>query len=192
MNDENRVNIVLAGRGGQGILFATTVLEKAALARGDDVIGSETHGMAQRGGSVVSHLKLGGAAGPLVPAGEAHIVLSLERTETFRVLRFLRPGGACLANIRDEDGVPDKVLEGLEAMDVSFFRLDADAVARRLGAPQAANVAMLGLLASWPGAPFSKDELREALGRSGAERFRETNLAVFEKGLEQAKADLGS
>jgi len=187
MKSENGVNIVLGGRGGQGILFATAVLERASLDRGADLIGSETHGMAQRGGSVVSHLKVGSARNPLVASGEADILVSLEKTETYRNLHFLKKGGACFANIPEGDELDPRVASFLKESGASFFRLDADGVARGSGAPQATNVALLGLLASWSESPFSKEELEAALGKSGAPRFREKNLEVFRAGYEEGK-----
>jgi indolepyruvate ferredoxin oxidoreductase beta subunit len=187
MKNGNGVNIVLGGRGGQGILFATAVLEKASLDRGSDLIGSETHGMAQRGGSVVSHLKVGSARNPRVASGEADILLSLEKTETYRNLHFLKKGGACFANIPEGDELDPRVASFLKESGAPFFRLDADDVAREAGSPQATNVALLGLLASWDGSPFSKEELEAALGKSGAPRFREKNLEVFLAGYDRSR-----
>ncbi|MBW1920143.1 MAG: 2-oxoacid:acceptor oxidoreductase family protein, partial [Deltaproteobacteria bacterium] len=75
------VDIVLCGLGGQGILFMTRVIAQAALDKGLNIMGAETHGMAQRGGSVVSHLRLGQAQGSLVRTGSAHFLLGLDENE---------------------------------------------------------------------------------------------------------------
>jgi indolepyruvate ferredoxin oxidoreductase beta subunit len=188
MKEGKGVNIVLGGRGGQGILFSTTVLERAAVNAGVDVIGSETHGMAQRGGSVVSHLKVGKAHGPLVASGEADILVSLDKTEAYRNLHFLRSGGTCFSSVTEGDEIDPKVASYLEETGIRLFHLDADSIARSLGSPQAANVALLGLLASWPDSPFSEAELTASLKNSGAERFREKNLEVFAEGCRAGKA----
>jgi indolepyruvate ferredoxin oxidoreductase beta subunit len=181
------VNIVLGGRGGQGILFATAVLERTAMDLCFDVLGSETHGMAQRGGSVISHLKVGRTLGPLVSAGEGDLLLSLEKTETYRNLPFLRRGATCLANFPPSAEVDPRIRAYLEEASIAFFDLDADGIAQKLGALQASNVALLGLMAAWPASPFPEPAIRMALGRTGAERFREKNLEVFEAGLHAAK-----
>ncbi|MHC4780257.1 MAG: indolepyruvate oxidoreductase subunit beta [Planctomycetota bacterium] len=186
MKKGDRLNIVLCGRGGQGILFATAVLEQAAMSLGLDVIGSETHGMAQRGGSVVSHLKVGESLSPLVASGEADILLSLESTETYRNLHFLSKGGTCFANFPAGVEPDGRVAAFLERNSIPLFRVDADSTARDLGSPQASNVALLGLLGSWTVSPFSADLLREAISKTGAERFRAKNLEVFEAGLSRA------
>jgi indolepyruvate ferredoxin oxidoreductase beta subunit len=185
--DGKGINIVLGGRGGQGILFASTLLEQAAVDLGLDVIGSETHGMAQRGGSVVSHLKVGGAKGPLVASGEADLLVSLEKTETYRTLPFLRAGGTCFTNVPEGDALDGRVTDYASSRSIPLFRLDADAVARACKAPQATNVAMLGLLASWPDSPFSRETLAGIIRTRGAERFREVNLEVFEKGYAEGR-----
>ncbi|MHC4598046.1 MAG: indolepyruvate oxidoreductase subunit beta [Planctomycetota bacterium] len=187
MKDGKSLNIVLGGRGGQGILFATAVLERTAMDLGFDVLGSETHGMAQRGGSVISHLKVGRNLGPLVGAGEGDLLLSLEKTETYRNLPFLKRGGAVLANFPPSAEVDPRIRAYLEETDITFFDLDADGIARGLGSLQASNVALLGLMAAWPASPFPEAAMRAALGKTGAERFREKNLEVFEAGLNAAK-----
>ena len=89
----DKSNFVLCGLGGQGILFMTKVLSETALRKGYNVMGAETHGMAQRGGSVVSHLRLGDVKGSLVSNGSAHLLLSLDEVEGYRNLPFLSKGG---------------------------------------------------------------------------------------------------
>ena len=84
------INFVLGGLGGQGILFMTKILANTALTKGYRVMGAETHGMAQRGGSVVSHLRLGDIESSLVKNGSAHFLLALEENEAYRNLPFLK------------------------------------------------------------------------------------------------------
>lgn len=187
MKTNANANFVLSGRGGQGILFATAVLERACLDEGWDLIGSETHGMAQRGGSVVSHLKIGKSLGPLVAAGEADVLLSLERNETLRCLPFLRRGGACFTNQPDGVAFAPKVAAMLEEKGSALFALDADGLARELRAPRAANAALLGLFAAWPDNPFPEGSLRKAVSLTGNERFRAKNLEVFEAAFARAR-----
>ncbi|MHC5039714.1 MAG: 2-oxoacid:acceptor oxidoreductase family protein [Planctomycetota bacterium] len=187
MSDGNGVNIVVGGRGGQGVLFATAILEGAAVRLGMDVIGSETHGMAQRGGSVVSHFKLGKRRSPLVASGEADILISLEKTETYRNLPFLKAGGTCFANLPEGEAFDAKIAAFLEKARIGCFTLDADALARSLDAPQATNVILIGLFASWPEAPFTREDFLGALETTGAARFRRKNREVFEAGFEAGR-----
>ena len=95
---EPRFQLVVAGVGGQGILFATRLLEEAALARGLPVLGAETHGMSQRGGSVLSHFKVGPFRSPMVRRGTADCLLGMELTEAYRNAAYLRPGGLAILN----------------------------------------------------------------------------------------------
>ena len=97
-----KINMVLCGLGGQGILFMTKVLARTALEKGMDVLGAETHGMAQRGGSEISHLRLGPVNGSLVNAGECHHLLALDEYEAYRNLPFLAPGSRLYANVAGE------------------------------------------------------------------------------------------
>jgi len=92
------INFVLSGLGGQGILFMTKLLAQSAVNKGLKILVGETHGMAQRGGSVVSHLRVGDVKGSLVRAGSAHILLALEENEAYRNIPFLAKGGKLYAN----------------------------------------------------------------------------------------------
>jgi indolepyruvate ferredoxin oxidoreductase beta subunit len=91
-----KINLVLSGLGGQGILFMTKLLARTAVDKGFKILVAETHGMAQRGGSVVSHLRVGDVKGSLVRAGSAHILLALEENEAYRNIPFLARGGGTL------------------------------------------------------------------------------------------------
>ena len=86
------INIALCGLGGQGILFMTKVLAQAAMDKGLNIIGAETHGMAQRGGSVISHLRIGDAESSLVRSGTANLLLALEENEGYRNLPLMADG----------------------------------------------------------------------------------------------------
>nr|NJM02148.1 hypothetical protein [Desulfobacula sp.] len=90
------INYVLSGLGGQGILFMTKVFAAAALEKGYNVLGAETHGMAQRGGSVVSHLRVGEARSSLVRAGAADFLISMDESEAYRYLPYLKKAGPYL------------------------------------------------------------------------------------------------
>lgn len=122
--------IVISGVGGQGVLFVTRLLAEAAIGRGLSVLTSETHGMAQRGGSVVSHLKVGAFSSPLIRSGCADGLLGLKAESLALHGHFIHTDGWRVVN---SAGTPDGV-----------DPVDADAVAARIGNPRAVNLVVLG------------------------------------------------
>jgi indolepyruvate ferredoxin oxidoreductase beta subunit len=130
-----RQQIVLSGVGGQGILFLSRLLAEAAIAGGFPVLASETHGMAQRGGVVVSHLKVGGFDSPLVRTGRADLLLVLKEENVALHREFLADGGTLVVN------APVLIDAGPR---VRVHAVDADALALSAGAPHAVNLVLLG------------------------------------------------
>ena len=130
-----RQQIVLSGVGGQGILFLSRLLAEAAIAVGLPVITSETHGMAQRGGVVVSHLKVGGFESPLVRTGRADLLLVLKEENVALHREFLADGGTLVVN------APAPIDAGPR---VRVHTVDADALALSAGTPHAVNLVLLG------------------------------------------------
>jgi indolepyruvate ferredoxin oxidoreductase beta subunit len=178
------LNIVLCGLGGQGILFMTKVLAESSLEKGFRVLGAETHGMAQRGGSVVSHLRIGDVESSLVRAGGADIVLALDGQEGFRNLAFLRPGGRLYANAADGALPGKEVNDYLEKLGITYRSVPAGIEAMKLGAPKGTNLFLLGFYSAFESVPADSDELRRTIERITPERFLEANLKVFDAGLE--------
>lgn len=176
------LQVILAGVGGQGILFATRIFSELALAQGYDVIGSETHGMAQRGGSVVSHLKIGDYSSPLVRQGTADILFSFDRDEAYRTLGFLKRGGLCFVNSPREDFWDAGIKAYLEENEIRAYSFPADKVALALGAPRSANLALIGYALSTPDVPFTYEDIKETIVRVSPPRFRDVNLQAFDTG----------
>jgi indolepyruvate ferredoxin oxidoreductase beta subunit len=130
MSAEIRQQIVVSGVGGQGVLFIARLLAETAMARGLPVFTSETHGMAQRGGTVISHIKVGVFASPLIRAGQADGLVALVAENVALHTYFLRPGGWTAVNgPSGGDGV---------------WAHDATAEACALGQPRAVNLILLG------------------------------------------------
>jgi indolepyruvate ferredoxin oxidoreductase beta subunit len=178
-------NVVLAGVGGQGILFASRILFEAAMAKGQKVMGAETHGMSQRGGSVVSHFKMGDQASSMVIPGTADALVALERTEGLRNLEFLRPGGVYLVNAPDLSHVPATVSALLERSRVKVRSFDADGLALAAGKPLIANLYLMGFFCALEEVPFDGAEVRAivaALSKGPAD----DNLRAFDAGLAAA------
>jgi indolepyruvate ferredoxin oxidoreductase beta subunit len=157
-----RQQIVLSGFGGQGILFLSRLLAEAAIAGGFPVLTSETHGMAQRGGVVVSHLKVGGFDSPLVRAGKADLLLVLKEENVALHREFLADGGALIVNA----AIPTDAGPG-----VRVHAVDADALALSSGTPHAVNLILLGFALARIGGGTAggffcaAGEIREALSR---------------------------
>ncbi|MBI3097259.1 MAG: 2-oxoacid:acceptor oxidoreductase family protein [Planctomycetes bacterium] len=162
-----RTQIVILGLGGQGILFVTRVLAEAAISEGWDVLSTETHGMAQRGGAVESHVKFGGFESPLVRLGKADAAIALDRSRADAAQAFLRPDGMAFVNTP----------EGC----------DAAAIARELNAPRGANLVLLGRAAAAAPRLFpSRDKILAALERLSPPHGVEANRRAFLKGGEGA------
>ncbi len=161
--------IVICGRGGQGVIFLTRQIGETAAGKGLDVIGSETHGMAQRGGSVNSHLRMGPFSSSLIRQGHADLIISMDPQETKNNLHFLKPGGLIVESSPDpaEDGV---------------VRVDSVGLARQLGRVQLENVVLLGAAAGLDKFPLSVDDIRSQLAKHPSEKVRETNLKALEAG----------
>jgi len=156
----NQFNFVLAGVGGQGIILASDVLAEVGFRAGYDVKKAEVHGMAQRGGSVISHVRWGEVVhSPLVGAGEAHFLLAFEKVEALRYLKFLQPGGIIILN--DQAIKPVTVTSGDASYpdDEHVQRVLAQVtdrvcwvpgldMAEELGNPRVTNVVLLGVLSA--------------------------------------------
>ena len=165
-------NILLCGVGGQGTVLASKLLAQCAINRGLGAHTAETIGMAQRGGCVVSHVRIGAAASPLEPA------------EAVRCLRYLKPGGAVVANSRAIKPVTDS-LSGSYSGDamLAYLRgnianltvVDGDAVCAACGSPKVLNLALLGAAAKSGVLGFTAEELCRAIDEKIPERFRALN-----------------
>ncbi len=147
-------NILLVGVGGQGILLASEILSEAAMLAGFDVKKSEIHGMSQRGGSVVSHVRYGKEVfSPIVPEGEGDILFGFELMETCRSLPLIRPGGAVVANdlqisppavLMGQESYPEGLLERIKGSFPDFLLVDGQKLASDAGNVRASNTALLG------------------------------------------------
>jgi len=187
-------SLLLAGVGGQGVLLASEVIAEAALVAGRDVKKSEVHGMAQRGGSVVSHVRFGSAvASPLIPPGGADLLVSFEELETLRYFPWLHEGSFLVVNLQrilplpvsaGRASYPADVRERVAATGLGHVFVDGPALAARAGNAKAVNSVILGALA--PRLPFPPAVWEEALRRRLPERLVAVNLAAFALGREAA------
>lgn len=174
-----KINIIIAGLGGQGVVYLTRLLAKAAIINELFVMVSESHGMSQRGGSVVSHLKIGGGKAPLIHRGTADLLISLDEDEAIRNLPFLRKGGTILVN--SENGLREEVSDIINRLHIQSFNLPANRLALDLGSPAIANVVMLGFASSKTILEFSDDSILEAVKSIGTKGI-DLNIKALKAG----------
>lgn len=190
-----KFDIVLAGVGGQGVLSVSAVIASAAMEAGLHVKQSEVHGMAQRGGAVLAHLRLADAqiASDLIPRGRAALILGMEPLESLRYLEFLAPDGSLITssnpviNIRDYPPVAD-VLEQVRRLPHAVL-IDSDKLAREAGSARATNMVMVG--AASRVLPLDPELLERYIATrfaSKGQKVVEQNLKAFRTGREAAAA----
>ncbi len=152
MDSSESFNILIAGVGGQGVLTLSRIIGEASLASGLNVLVAETHGLSQRGGAVVVHVRIGDVDSPLVPLGEADLMIGLELLEVIRNIGYMRRGGFIVADrLIIPPSIPDvktpsldNVIEALRGLDVRLTVIPASEVAEKLGDARVANVYLLG------------------------------------------------
>ena len=188
-------NIAIAGVGGQGIILASDVVANAALCAGHDVKKNEVHGMAQRGGAVVSEIRFGRRVySPLIPDGEVDVLVALELLEGLRQAHRLRGEGSLIADeLRLPPGVrppgapeyPKDVVERVKAAASRVVLLPAAEVARKAGNARAANTVLIGALSRHVDIPLEawKSALKSCLRPS----LLEVNLKAFELGRRRGR-----
>jgi indolepyruvate ferredoxin oxidoreductase beta subunit len=187
------VQMIISGVGGQGVLLLTRVFSEVALEEGYPIIGSEDHGMSQRGGSVITHLKIGDFDSPLVKKGNADILLSLEKNEAYKTLHYLKPstngqnGGLCFINAPDPDYMNPQIKDYLKEKGIEIYIFGADQLAREKGSIQSVNIVMIGFASAHPRFPFSQGKLRPAVERVTPPRFKDLSLRIFDKAFAEGR-----
>jgi indolepyruvate ferredoxin oxidoreductase beta subunit len=186
-------DLLIVGVGGQGVILASNVIGEACIIEGREVKAAETHGMAQRGGSVECHVRVDGHFGPLIPPGQADILMAFELIEALRYRHYLKPGGKLVVNRLIQ--VPTSVyMQKLEApteeemlgrlADLSPCILGADKKAVEAGSPLTQNMVMVGAASRF--LPLGRESLEEAIRRSVPSKTIEMNLRAFQLGREAA------
>ena len=188
-------NIVLAGVGGLGILLAAEIIGTAAVKEGYNVRVSELHGMAQRGGAVVSHVRIGEKAlAPTVLEGTADAIVSLEPMEALRNIKFATPKTIVLVNTKPFKISGTKypevnvLLEQLRNFTKNTILIDATALAEKAGTGITQNVVMMGALAAVKRLPMKVETLKEALRELVPTKYLNINMKAFELGYDYVKA----
>ena len=184
-----KFDIILAGVGGQGVLSVSAIIASSAMKEGLAVKQSEVHGMSQRGGAVLAHLRLSDRpiASDLIPRGSASLILSMEPLESLRYLEFLSEDGTVVtatnpvANIPDYPPI-DEVLAGVRSLPHALT-IDAESLARKAGSARATNMVMVGAASSRLPVSFETVEhfVQTVFAGKGA-KVVETNLKALHAG----------
>lgn len=184
------INILLSGVGGQGVLLASSILSNAALAQGLDIKQSEVHGMSQRGGSVVSHVRIGDKVhSPIVPDGACDILVGFEPLEGLRHAHNLRKDGVIIYSVDRINPstvsagfaqYPDDLEKRLDAFPIKKVAVKAGDLAAEAGNRRSANVVLVGALSKYT--EFSDEVWQKALAASIPAKILQMNLKAFELG----------
>ncbi len=184
-------NIMIVGVGGQGTLLTSRILGGITLEAGYDVKLSEVHGMAQRGGSVVTFVRYGeNVAEPIVEEGQADVLIAFEMLEALRYAHFLKNDGVLIANEQQIEPItvvtgaakyPENIIEGLEK-EYTLYKVNAMEEAKKLGNSKVFNIIVLGMAAKHM--DFSKEAWLKVIEKTVPPKTVEINQKAFLKGYE--------
>ena len=182
-------NVMIVGVGGQGTLLTSRIIGKCALNKGYDVKISEVHGMAQRGGSVVTFVRYGEKVNePVVEEGVADVIISFERLEAMRYAHFLKEGGVLVVNdcridpmtvVTGACAYPENIIENLSSA-YKVYSIDGQEIAKSLGNSKVLNSVVLGYCAKHLG--LSEEDLKEVLKLTVPPKTVDINVKAFEEG----------
>jgi indolepyruvate ferredoxin oxidoreductase beta subunit len=193
--EERTINVLLVGVGGQGTILASELLARVLLQAGYDVKKSEVHGMAQRGGRVVSHVRFGRKVhAPLIVRGEADILMGFEMAETLRSLDWLSMGARVIAENRailpytsqvGQESYPFDALERIRNEGFDLTVVDGEKLAEQAGERKTANIVLMGALARH--LPVDRSVWEETIRLNMPARLMDVNLKAFEMGWERGR-----
>ncbi|MEA1961342.1 MAG: indolepyruvate oxidoreductase subunit beta [Bacillota bacterium] len=194
--DSRITNILIVGVGGQGTLLTSRIIADVAVQMGHDVKVTEVHGMAQRGGSVVSEVRFGEKIySPIIKKGDADIILAFEKIESARWLDYLKEDGMVIINnervnplpvMSGKEKYPDNIHERVADMIDKTVIIDASGIASECGNVKAANVVLVGILSKAIGLP--EEEVEKAIREIVPAKALEVNLQAFQEGRKRLEA----
>jgi indolepyruvate ferredoxin oxidoreductase beta subunit len=202
MTTKNEINIIICGVGGQGVILVSELLGSAAVRGGVAVKGSEVLGMAQRGGSVFSNLRLGGdVIAPMTPEGKCDVLIAVEPSEALRNINYLAKNSVVVLNTttvmpytvylgKSKYPARQDIIEKLREVTDRIITLDASGLAKDAGSLQAANVVMLGALFGTGLMPVKDEFAKEAILSRFKGKVGEINIKAFDLGYERVKKAL--
>ena len=196
--DQTKQDILMVGVGGQGIILASDILGEAALEKGLDIKKTDTLGMAQRGGSVTSHLRIGQKVwSPLTSPAEADILLAFEKLEAARWVNYLKPGGLAIINnlaipplsisLGSQKYPGDQeILDSFKQRTSRLCLVDGSGKIAHLGDTRTLNIFMLGFLSTFLPLDIDSAAWESCLRKQLPSRILDINLRAFEQGREEA------
>lgn len=186
----DNINIMLVGVGGQGTIMASNIIGEAAMMENYDVKVSEVHGMSQRGGNVVTYVKIGMKVNsPLIEKNEADIILAFEQFEALRWIGYLKENGKIIMNTQKIDPLsvimgkmkyPDNIVKLIKSIYGNTVTIDALSIAKRCGNIKAVNMVMLGVMAK--SVSIKKEIWIDAIKKISPANFAKKNIEAFEAG----------
>lgn len=191
-------NCLLCGVGGQGVVLASKLIAYAAMEKGMQVRTTETIGMSQRGGSVVSHVRMGEEVhSPMIPKGSADVIMAFEPAEAVRNLSYLKADGVVVVNqkavkpvtatLSQSDYNGWEMLSYLREQVKRLYVIDGDALCKEAGSPKVLNVALLGVALGSRVLDIDIEEMERELKKRVKPQFTEMNLKALALGAEAAK-----
>jgi indolepyruvate ferredoxin oxidoreductase beta subunit len=202
MATKKEINIIICGVGGQGVVLVSELLGNAAVRGKVAIKGSEVLGMAQRGGSVFSNLRLGGdVIAPMTPEGKCDVLIAVEPSEALRNIQYLAKGSVVVLNTTTvlpytvylgKSGYPDKeqIINKLNEVTDRVITLDASGLAKEAGSAQATNVVMLGALFGTGLMPIKEETVKEAILSRFKAKVGEINIKAFDLGYGEVRKAL--
>jgi indolepyruvate ferredoxin oxidoreductase, beta subunit len=197
-------NVMTCGVGGQGLMLVSNIIGLACAEYSLNIRTAETHGLAQRSGSIYTHIRIGkNIFSPLIPFGEADALLGMEAIETLRYIEFIKPNGVIILNdyiwqpvgstyVRvnndDEKYVEiSEIIQKLNKLTDKIFLINALELATKAGNTLTSNVVLLGALSKLEGFPLSKNQLQSVIPQVVPKKAIDVNLKAFDLGFEFIK-----
>jgi len=188
---DQKVDVLIVGVGGQGVLLASEIISEVAMNVGLDVKKSEVHGMSQRGGVVSSHVKIAPKVySPVIHHGQADVLMAFEQAEGLRAIDWLKKDGLAIVSrtrlvpaivtSSKEFRYPEDAVGEVRKRVARTIPVEADRIARELGDPRLVNTILLGVLSNH--LPFEKARWQDAIKARVKAKFVDINLAALERG----------
>jgi len=194
-------NIMMSGVGGQGLMLVSNILGLTCAENGLDIRTAETHGLAQRSGAIYTHIRIGDKIfSPLIPYGEADVLMGMETIETLRYIEFLKPAGTIILNnylwypvqstFERVDNPEtsyvsfDVILTQLKKVTTNIHIINALELANKAGNPLTSNVVLLGALTKVKGFPVKIDQIKRVISNAVPKKALEANLIALQLGFE--------
>jgi indolepyruvate ferredoxin oxidoreductase beta subunit len=193
----SKYDILISGVGGQGTVLASRLIAAAAIDQGFFARTAETIGMSQRGGCVVSHVRINSEkSSSIIPFGGADMIIAFELAEAARSIPRLGTEGCCIVNTQVIKPVSaslgnshydsEEIIQYIKSNSKNVYFIDGYAIAAKAGSVKAVNVVLLGAATAVGKMPFTREIMQEAIIKNVPQKFRELNQRAFELGFESA------